>query len=108
MNDKPTAILSNQAQCVHCDDSIWSAHRHDYKECSCGKLMVDGGMSYIRRGGKREDRIEQSISMDVPLLNQLVEDLDEAKRTGRNSLGLVCAMVRTLRDEGYAIVEKGA
>lgn len=55
MNDKPIVILSNQAQFIHCGDSIWSSHRHDYKECSCGKLMVDGGMDYIRRGGKPED-----------------------------------------------------
>lgn len=106
MKSENQVILSNQIECLHCGDMPYSAHRHDFKSCKCGKVEVDGGMDYIKRGGNREDYIEQCISMDKALLSQLVEDIDEAKATGRNSLGLVCTFVRTLRDEGYCITEK--
>lgn len=35
-------------QCPKCGDKIFSMHRHDYKHCSCGKQMVDGGDDYLR------------------------------------------------------------
>lgn len=43
------AILRNSGICPDCGDHIVSSHRHDYRECSCGKSMVDGGPAYIRR-----------------------------------------------------------
>lgn len=41
-------ILSNSTKCLDCGDIIWSAHCHDYKVCSCGECMVDGGQEYMR------------------------------------------------------------
>ena len=42
-------IKVNAAQCVHCKEILISWYRHDFKECSCGKGMVDGGFDYVRR-----------------------------------------------------------
>lgn len=43
-------IIKNSAQCKLCGDILVSEHRHDFKECKCGEIFVDGGNSYLRRG----------------------------------------------------------
>jgi hypothetical protein len=53
-------IMHNKAKCKKCDSVIESIHRHDWKSCKCGAIFVDGGKSYIRRGGKLEDIEELS------------------------------------------------
>lgn len=50
-----TKIISNRAQCLECGDVIESKHRHDFVSCSCGKLFVDGGRDYLRRGTEGAD-----------------------------------------------------
>ena len=57
-------ITRNAARCKKCGDLLESVHRHDYKECSCGAIMVDGGLDYIRRGwhsnqGTQDELIEE-------------------------------------------------
>ena len=99
-------ILSNQASCTLCGDAPYSATRHDYKTCKCGNLSVDGGMDYIRR--VREDRsntVEMSIEWEDELVRKLTQSITEALLTGRNPLGVVCSVARTLRDNGYTIQE---
>jgi len=34
--------------CPDCKEVIYSVNRHDYRKCSCGKCMVDGGRDYFR------------------------------------------------------------
>ena len=34
--------------CSNCKDVIYSVMRHDYRHCSCGKCMVDGGKDYFK------------------------------------------------------------
>lgn len=34
--------------CPDCKDVIYSVMRHDYRHCSCGKCMVDGGKDYFK------------------------------------------------------------
>lgn len=43
-------ITSNKAKCLKCGDVIESKYRHDYVQCSCGNLSVDGGHDYCKRG----------------------------------------------------------
>lgn len=53
-------IRLNRIQCKRCKDIITSHHRHDYNECFCGSVQVDGGSWYLRRGwseGNSEDLI---------------------------------------------------
>jgi hypothetical protein len=36
--------------CLECDQIVESKHRHDFKECKCGNVFVDGGHEYLRWG----------------------------------------------------------
>jgi hypothetical protein len=54
------AILKNKAQCKKCQDIIESVHVHDFRQCKCGAIFVDGGKDYLRRGGELDDIIELS------------------------------------------------
>ena len=54
MTREPDHIVSNQIKCMKCEDSIYSAHRHDFVRCKCGSCAVDGGQAYMRRVGRRE------------------------------------------------------
>ena len=53
-------IIKNKAQCALCKDIIVSTHVHDFVQCSCGAIFVDGGNEYLRRGGNFENIIELS------------------------------------------------
>jgi len=44
-------IWSNSVQCLACKDIIRSRNRHDYVQCTCGNIAVDGGSWYLRRSG---------------------------------------------------------
>lgn len=44
------AIVHNRAKCLKCGDVIESLHRHDWNQCSCGNVFVDGGHDYFRFG----------------------------------------------------------
>lgn len=62
------AILKNRARCKKCDDVVESVHRHDWKQCKCGAIFVDGGKDYIRRGwdgGSADEVIEELSEFDV-------------------------------------------
>jgi len=50
-------LIYNAVYCNLCDDTIQSYHRHDYKHCSCGNAMVDGGLEYARWGWEKEDTV---------------------------------------------------
>jgi hypothetical protein len=53
-------ILRNRAKCAECGDVLESKHAHDWVECSCGALFVDGGHEHLRRGGDPDACIELS------------------------------------------------
>lgn len=53
-------LIKNCIRCKFCDDIIESRYTHEYKQCSCGRLDVDGGLEYIRRTGDLEDFEELS------------------------------------------------
>ena len=48
-------IKLNMVKCKRCDTVIRSYHRHDFRECPCGAVFVDGGSWYSRVGGNAED-----------------------------------------------------
>jgi len=97
-------ILSNQARCLKCGDELYSAYTHDYKECSCGEIFVDGGRSYLRHGyNSRDNYMDLSIVMDDYLAETLTSSLDWCEENGRNLTGQICAIARCLRDCGYEI-----
>lgn len=53
-------ILCNKIKCKKCGDIIESKNRHDFVSCKCGSVAVDGGNSYLKRIGNREDWEELS------------------------------------------------
>lgn len=92
-------ILSNQAKCLKCGDEIYSAFTHDFKECSCGEVFVDGGMEYIRHGFTDPSTYEDmSIEISDTEYNAVMTALEWCDKTGRNNLGRVCAIYRAIRD----------
>ena len=48
-------IIKNSIKCLNCKDEIISRSNHDYVECSCGSVSVDGGQCYLKRSGKYEE-----------------------------------------------------
>lgn len=100
-------IVSNQVHCKLCDDRPFSAHVHDFKQCKCGNIAVDGGTEYFRRVGninraQYEETYEDiSISLPEEVINKAIAEVKEAQRTGRNERGLVYAAIRGMRDGGY-------
>lgn len=53
-------ILCNKIKCKKCGDIIESKNRHDFVSCKCESVAVDGGNSYLKRIGNREDWEELS------------------------------------------------
>ena len=53
-------VVTNKGQCKRCNDIIESKSGHDFVWCKCHSVFVDGGHSYLRRGGALEDFIELS------------------------------------------------
>ncbi len=61
-------IIRNAIQCKHCGEIIESKSVHDFKTCKCGKVFVDGGHEYLRRGytnSAEEDFIDLSETNEV-------------------------------------------
>ena len=56
-------IIRNSARCKNCGDHIESTHRHNFVQCSCGSIFVDGGTAYIRHGyNNPKDYVDTSIT----------------------------------------------
>lgn len=57
-------LIRNAAQCLKCGTVLESKHRHDFQACNCGNF-VDGGLDYIRRGGRPEELKDLSIQVEL-------------------------------------------
>jgi hypothetical protein len=57
-------IITNKARCKKCQDVVESKFTHDFVSCKCGAMFVDGGKSYLRRGGYPENIEELSEFSD--------------------------------------------
>ena len=98
---KSEFIVQNAIICNSCGDIITSRYRHDFKYCSCGKVSVDGGQSYLKRSAtKRNDYTEHSIIMEEESIILAKDAVEWGQETGRNSLGIALAVIRSLRDSG--------
>ncbi len=93
-------IISNEAECKKCGDSIFSAHRHDYKSCKCGAIAIDGGLDYQRYVGDFDSIIDKSMYMTQENLNAIKDAVEWGKNNNKNSLGIALAVLRALRDNG--------
>lgn len=95
-------IISNQIKCNKCGDEIYSTHVHDFVNCSCDSVAVDGGQHYLRRVGS--DYTDMSLVYDDEFIEKLDEQLEWCDDTGRNNFGRICAILRSIRDQGFKIV----
>lgn len=101
-------IIQNAVICNKCDEFIFSAHRHDFRECKCGNIFVDGGQEYLRRGGKAlEDGSYTDMSWELPdeLYRACANAAKEAVDTGRNVVGIANAVMRKLREADRIIAD---
>jgi hypothetical protein len=98
-------IIQNSVTCEECGDNIWSSHRHDYRQCVCGAIAVDGGMDYLRRVGNGAWK-DTSLSMEKEHIEELIKSVEWAKENKRNSFGTALAVIRALREHGYLNEEK--
>ena len=53
-------------KCNKCGDIIYSRAVHDFHWCKCNAVAVDGGLSYLRIVGNKEDwtRVEIELPID--------------------------------------------
>lgn len=81
-------ILVNKVRCDKCGDEIESTHVHDFKQCSCENIFVDGGKEYLRRGGTLEHYTELSeyeefttieYEVEVPIVVKVRAKTDDEK-----------------------------
>lgn len=58
-------IIVNSVRCLNCGEVLVSHHVHDYKVCGCkNETMCDGGINYIRFGGKDLSLVESNCLYD--------------------------------------------
>ena len=62
MPKRKVKILRNRIRCNNCGDIIESKYRHDFVQCSCGRVFVDGGHDYLRRGFTESDSDYEELS----------------------------------------------
>lgn len=101
-------IVQNAVICNKCDDFIVSKNRHDFVECKCGNIFVDGGQEYLRRGGHGlTDRSYSDLSWSVEdeLYRACGEAVQEAMDTNRNKFGIANAVMRKLRGADRIVAE---
>jgi hypothetical protein len=55
------------AECARCHDFVESTYVHDFQQCSCGEIAVDGGYEYLRRSARDFDNLIDRSIMDKPL-----------------------------------------
>jgi len=100
-------IVQNAASCNGCGDFIVSKHRHDFVECTCGGIAVDGGQEYLRRVGGLEPGSYNDHSWSLPdkLYFDCADAAGAAMDSGRNTKGVANAVMRKLREAGRVIAE---
>jgi len=98
-------IIQNAVTCLGCGDFIVSKHRHDFVECTCGAIAVDGGQDYLRRIGDFTNATDHSWSLDSDLYFGCAKAVTDALDTGRNNIGVANAVLRKLREAGRIVAE---
>lgn len=93
-------LLQNAAVCKKCGDQVWSAHRHDFRQCKCGSIAVDGGLDYLRRVGDLDAFDDRSINVPESMKRDLIAAVEWSRETGRNEIGTALAVIRVLQKNG--------
>jgi hypothetical protein len=99
-------IVVNQIRCKKCEDTPFSASRHDFKYCKCGAVAVDGGQEYLRRVGDIHNCEDMSYSLPIDVVKACKEAVVWAKETKRNDFGIALAVIRALKDNNKLITDE--
>ena len=51
--------------CDNCGDTIYSRAVHDWRECICGEICIDGGFDYIKISFINIDNPPKIIELEV-------------------------------------------
>lgn len=78
------SIIVTGVECPYCHDIVFSRARHDFRECGCGNIYIDGGFDYFRVGGKV---MPEPLPITIIGLNQ--KDLASDYNTGKNKYGII-------------------
>ena len=99
-------IVVNQVRCKKCEDTPFSAHRHDFKYCKCGSIAVDGGQEYLRRVGDVQAAEEMSYELPDAVVRACEDAVVWSKETKRNDFGIALAVIRALKDNHRLITDE--
>jgi hypothetical protein len=72
-------IQKNKAKCLHCGDIVISSPDKKVDTCSCGKLTVKGGHSFIMRTGRRGIDYEELSFLNYDAVPKTYNDESEKK-----------------------------
>ncbi len=98
-------IVQNAVSCLNCGDTIVSKHRHDYVQCTCGTIAVDGGQEYLRRVGDLSAAVDVSWSIADDIYNECADAVQWGLDNKRNKWGIANAVMRKLREKDCIIAE---
>lgn len=98
VKDQP---FRNAGKCGLCGEEIESTYRHEFKQCGCGNLFVDGGQDYQRFGydPKREDgssMLWNNMTNEWVTLKDLERDVEQMRKEKKEELKKLKAKGRKL------------
>ena len=76
MSYEDLVIVKSQLQCLECEDVIVSKHRHDFVRCKCGSAFLDGGIDYVRYGGKDLSRMKVMTTQRNKYKHEVLSDVE--------------------------------
>ena len=67
VNAESKGLKVNAIVCPKCGDTLYSRARHDYRNCTCGEVVVDGGFDYLRVAYKKKDPKRVEVWVDASI-----------------------------------------
>lgn len=58
-------LVRNRVKCLRCETIIESNGTYDKNVCKCGRVMVDGGLNYVRILGDPKDFEDLSVWIET-------------------------------------------
>ncbi len=76
----------NAIECPDCGDVVYSRAHHDYRNCSCGGIAIDGGFEYSKISYKDENSRPKNVALEISASKK---ELYDDWNYGKNKFGLV-------------------
>jgi len=51
--------------CPECKYTIFSRALHDFRQCECGKISIDGGFDYVKIGFPPTDPVPKIFTLEI-------------------------------------------